>query len=83
MSMLETPPVPTADRLDLLDALRGFALLGILLANVLAWSGWLMVDDAAKAAWAGKAAALRARRQLGARAASARLCAWTTPPAPS
>ena len=58
MSMLETPPAPTADRLDLLDALRGFALLGILLANVLAWSAWLMVDDAAKAAWAGKAAAL-------------------------
>ena len=55
-----TPPsmaAPTQDRLDLLDALRGFALLGILLANVLAWSGWYMVDDPARAAWAGETAA--------------------------
>ena len=51
-------PVPAGDRLDLLDALRGFALLGILLANVLAWSGWVMVDAAGKTAWAGEAAAL-------------------------
>ncbi|HEU4774604.1 MAG TPA: DUF418 domain-containing protein [Lysobacter sp.] len=57
MSTLETAPTPAADRLELLDALRGFALLGILLANVLAWSGWYMVDDAAKAVWAGEAAA--------------------------
>lgn len=49
-------PVPPSDRLDLLDALRGFALLGILLANVLVWSGWYMVDDVAKVAWAGEAA---------------------------
>jgi uncharacterized protein len=53
----ETAPAPASDRLDLLDALRGFALLGILLANVLVWSGWVMVDDAAKVAWAGEAAA--------------------------
>lgn len=51
-------PSTTSERLHLLDALRGFALLGILLANVLVWSGWVMVDDAAKAAWAGEAAAL-------------------------
>lgn len=50
-------PGPTADRLDILDALRGFALLGILLANVLVWSGWVMVDDPARVAWAGEAAA--------------------------
>ena len=48
-------PVPAGDRLDLLDALRGFALLGILLANVLARAGALgdtlnptaIVDDLA------------------------------------
>lgn len=49
---------PASERFDLLDAVRGFALLGILLANVLVWSGWVMVDEAAKAAWAGEAAAL-------------------------
>jgi uncharacterized protein len=35
-----------AERIELLDALRGFALLGILLANILYWSGWgLMTED--------------------------------------
>lgn len=35
-----------AERIELLDALRGFALLGILLANILYWSGWgLMTGD--------------------------------------
>ena len=29
-----------AERIELLDALRGFALFGILLANILYWSGW-------------------------------------------
>ena len=58
MHLPGSAPGPETDRLDLLDALRGFALLGILLANVLAWSGWLMVDDAGKAAWAGESAAL-------------------------
>ena len=29
-----------AERIELLDSLRGFALLGILLANMLYWSGW-------------------------------------------
>ena len=48
MHLPGSAPGPETDRLDLLDALRGFALLGILLANVLAWSGWLMVDDAGK-----------------------------------
>ena len=31
---------PVRDRIDLLDALRGFALLGILIVNIRAWSGW-------------------------------------------
>lgn len=35
-----------AERIEALDALRGFALLGILLANILVWSGWgLMTKD--------------------------------------
>lgn len=32
-----------AERIELLDALRGFALLGILLANILYWSGWVFM----------------------------------------
>ena len=42
-----------AERLRVLDAMRGFALLGILLANVLYWSGWGMVTDAQRLAWGG------------------------------
>jgi len=38
---------PVADRIELLDALRGFALFGILLANILYWSGWVLVPDPA------------------------------------
>jgi uncharacterized protein len=38
---------PAADRIELLDALRGFALFGILLANILYWSGWGLVPDPA------------------------------------
>jgi uncharacterized protein len=36
-------PVTAAERIDLLDGLRGFALFGILLANILYWSGWLFL----------------------------------------
>ena len=32
--------VPTAARIPVIDALRGFALFGILLVNMRAWSGW-------------------------------------------
>jgi uncharacterized protein len=35
----------TNERIDLLDALRGFALFGILLANILYWSGWGLMTD--------------------------------------
>lgn len=42
-----------ADRIELLDALRGFALLGILLANILYWSGWIMMTEAQRIAFAG------------------------------
>lgn len=53
MTSNQGAPVSAADRLRVLDALRGFALLGILFANVLYWSGWGMVTDAQRLAWAG------------------------------
>lgn len=37
---------PAEERIELLDALRGFALFGILLANIFYWSGWVLVTDA-------------------------------------
>ena len=41
-----------AARIALLDALRGFALFGILLANIFGWSGWLFLTSEQKAALA-------------------------------
>ena len=40
------------DRIELLDALRGFALFGILLANILYWSGWVLVTEVERSAMA-------------------------------
>jgi uncharacterized protein len=45
------------DRLAAVDALRGLALFGILLANVLYWSGWGLMTDAQRVALAGPDAA--------------------------
>jgi len=42
-----------ADRIETLDALRGFALLGILLANILYWSGWTFRTPEQQLAFAG------------------------------
>ena len=42
-----------AERIELLDALRGFALLGILLANILYWSGWGARTEEQRIAFAG------------------------------
>jgi uncharacterized protein len=42
-----------AERIELLDALRGFALLGILLANMLYWSGWIMMTEGQRLTFAG------------------------------
>lgn len=42
-----------AERIELLDALRGFALFGILLANMLYWSGWIFMPAADRMALAG------------------------------
>lgn len=44
---------PAEDRVDWLDALRGFALLGILLANIHYWSGWIFMGPEQRHALAG------------------------------
>lgn len=43
---------PSGDRIELVDALRGFALFGILLANILYWSGWVLVTPTERLAMA-------------------------------
>jgi uncharacterized protein len=43
-----------AERIELLDALRGFALCGILLANILYWSGWIFMQTEQRIALAGE-----------------------------
>jgi uncharacterized protein len=43
----------SAERIEILDALRGFALFGILLANILVWSGWVLMTDAQRLTLAG------------------------------
>ena len=53
MAVMQPSPARGEDRLAVVDALRGFALFGILLANVLYWSGWGMVTDAQRLQWAG------------------------------
>ena len=42
-----------AERIEILDGLRGFALFGILLANILYWSGWGLMTDGQRLALAG------------------------------
>ncbi len=49
-------PTPAVSRLRALDGLRGLALLGILLANILYWSGWALMSEAQQVAHAGAAA---------------------------
>ena len=41
------------ERIEILDALRGLALLGILLANILYWSGWVFMNPEQQQAFAG------------------------------
>lgn len=43
-------PVPSAERLDVLDVLRGTAIFGILIANIMVVSGYFFLDDAARGA---------------------------------
>lgn len=45
-----------SERIALLDALRGFALFGILLANILNWSGWVFMTPDQQAGLAGRSA---------------------------
>lgn len=51
-----TSATKSADRIEILDGLRGFALFGILLANILVWSGWLIMTDSQRLALAGSEA---------------------------
>jgi uncharacterized protein len=43
-------PVPSSDRSDILDVLRGFAILGIFMANSAGFALYMFMDDAAKKA---------------------------------
>ncbi|MBA2466043.1 MAG: DUF418 domain-containing protein [Sphingomonas sp.] len=55
--MVETEGAgPARDRIELLDALRGFALFGILLVNIRDWAGWY-VPKQQQIALAGESAA--------------------------
>lgn len=53
---------PASDRIEIVDALRGLALLGILLANILVLSGWEFLTDAQRMALAGAEAVEWQRR---------------------
>ena len=41
---------PVTQRIELLDVLRGFALLGVFVANMVAYSGWVFLDPEKAAA---------------------------------
>ena len=51
--MKATGATSADDRVELIDALRGFALFGILLANILYWSGWIFLTADQQVALAG------------------------------
>src|SRR3546814_8764728 len=46
MDIIPTGPVPGSQRLELLDALRGFALAGVLVANLEAFSLYYFLSPA-------------------------------------
>lgn len=46
--------MPAGQRLRQLDGLRGMALLGILLVNILYWSGWSLMTEAQQVAHSGE-----------------------------
>lgn len=58
MTALHAAPTGADQRLEQIDALRGFALLGILLANILYWSGWILMPVDQRVALAGEEAVL-------------------------
>jgi uncharacterized protein len=45
---------PNSDRFEILDALRGFALLGVLLANILSFCGWYDLSQDQRVAFTGE-----------------------------
>lgn len=49
-----TLPTPSPSRLPAIDGLRGLALLGILLVNLLYWSGWVVMTPEQQLAHAGE-----------------------------
>lgn len=54
-------PATAAERITAVDALRGFALLGVLIANLFSsFSGWFFLDQAQQAALAGQGQAMGA-----------------------
>jgi uncharacterized protein len=48
-----TAATDSKERIEILDALRGLALFGILLANILYWSGWTFMTPEQQQAFAG------------------------------
>lgn len=44
---------PARERIDLVDALRGFALFGIVIANIAGWAGWFLLTPSERDALAG------------------------------
>ena len=46
--MKETTPFPLTERHQILDVLRGFALLGVMLDNLFGFTGWAFASDARK-----------------------------------
>ncbi|MGB4770712.1 MAG: DUF418 domain-containing protein [Chitinophagaceae bacterium] len=46
--MRSTTPVPLTERHQILDVLRGFALLGVMLDNLFGFTGWAFSTDAQK-----------------------------------
>ena len=52
--MVEDKVGPRVDRIECIDALRGFALLGIFLANILYWSGWILITEQQRLALGGE-----------------------------
>lgn len=49
-------PVSASERIEVIDALRGFALAGVLFANLFAFSGFIMISQEQQAALPGGAA---------------------------
>ena len=44
--MHSTTPITLTERAPILDALRGFALLGVLIDNLFAFTGWVFQNEA-------------------------------------